>query len=157
MLWYYLALAAGVVSVLFGFVQARSIQSAPAGDARMREIAAAIQEGANAYLGRQYRTIAIVGVVVAIALAVFFRNWQEPLGFVIGAVLSGAAGFIGMKVSVQANVRTTEASKSGLNEGLKMAFKSGAVTGLLVVGLALLGIVVYYGILTMGLGLDITV
>ena len=157
MLWYYLALAAGVVSVLFGFVQARSIQSAPAGDARMREIAAAIQEGANAYLGRQYRTIAIVGVVVAIALAVFFRNWQEPLGFIIGAVLSGAAGFIGMKVSVQANVRTTEASKSGLNEGLKMAFKSGAITGLLVVGLALLGIVVYYGILTMGLGLDITV
>ena len=159
-MWYYLALAAGVISVVYGFIQARSIQSAPAGDARMREIAAAIQEGANAYLGRQYRTIAIVGVVVVILLGLAFRSWQVPLGFVIGAVLSGAAGFIGMKVSVQANVRTTEAARSGLNAGLKMAFKSGAVTGLLVVGLALIGIVVYYGILTssigFGLGLSLT-
>ena len=151
-MWYYLALAAGLISVLYGFIQARSIQSAPAGDARMREIAAAIQEGANAYLGRQYRTIAIVGVVVVVLLAAAFRSWQAPLGFLIGAVLSGAAGFIGMKVSVQANVRTTEAAKSGLNAGLKMAFKSGAVTGLLVVGLALLGIVLYYGFLTSQLG-----
>jgi len=159
-MWYYLALAAGIISVVYGFVQARSIQAAPAGDARMREIAAAIQEGANAYLGRQYRTIAIVGVVVVILLAVAFRSWQAPLGFIIGAVLSGAAGFIGMKVSVQANVRTTEAAKSGLNAGLKMAFKSGAITGLLVVGLALIGIVVYYGILTseigFGLGLSMS-
>ncbi|MEZ5954591.1 MAG: sodium-translocating pyrophosphatase [Hyphomonas sp.] len=156
-MWYYLALGAGVVSVLFGWLQINSIMKAPSGDARMREIAAAIQEGANAYLGRQYKTIAIVGVIVVIALAIAFRNWQAPVGFIIGAVLSGAAGFIGMKVSVQANVRTTEAAKSGLNEGLKMAFKSGAITGLLVVGLALIGIVVYYGILTMALGLDIKV
>jgi K(+)-stimulated pyrophosphate-energized sodium pump len=87
-MWYYLALAAGVISVLYGFIQARSIQSAPAGDARMREIAAAIQEGANAYLGRQYRTIAIVGVVVVVLLGLAFQSWQQPLGFVIGAVLS---------------------------------------------------------------------
>ncbi|MCA8903024.1 MAG: sodium/proton-translocating pyrophosphatase, partial [Hyphomonas sp.] len=160
-MWYYLALAAGVVSVIFGWLQIQSIMKAPSGDARMREIAAAIQEGANAYLGRQYRTIGIVGVIVVVALAIAFKNWQAPVGFIIGAVLSGAAGFIGMKVSVQANVRTTEASKNGLNDGLKMAFKSGAVTGLLVVGLALIGIVLYYGILTseigFGLGLDISV
>ena len=154
-MWYYLALAAGVVSVLFGWLQINSIMKAPSGDARMREIAQAIQEGANAYLSRQYRTIAIVGVVVVVVLAVLFRGWHVPVGFVIGAVLSGAAGFIGMKVSVQANVRTTEASKSGLNAGLKLAFKSGAITGMLVVGLALLGIVIYYGLLTMVLGLNL--
>lgn len=156
-MWYYLALAAGVVSVLYGWLQINSIMKAPAGDARMREIAQAIQEGANAYLGRQYRTIAIVGAVVVVLLIILFRNWQVPVGFVIGAALSGAAGFIGMKVSVQANVRTTEAAKSGLNAGLKMAFKSGAITGMLVVGLALLGIVVYYGLLTMVAGLNLGV
>ncbi len=156
-MWYYLALGAGVLSVIYGFVQARSIQAAPAGDARMREIAMAIQEGANAYLSRQYRTIAMVGVVVVILLALAFQSWQAPVGFIIGAVLSGAAGFIGMKISVQANVRTTEASKSGLNEGLKMAFKSGAITGMLVVGLALLGIVLYYGLLTQVMGLSLNV
>ncbi len=156
-MWYYLALAAGVVSVLYGWLQINSIMKAPAGDARMREIAQAIQEGANAYLGRQYRTIAIVGAVVVVLLIILFQNWQVPVGFVIGATLSGAAGFIGMKVSVQANVRTTEAAKSGLNAGLKMAFKSGAITGMLVVGLALLGIVVYYGLLTMVAGLNLGV
>ena len=156
-MWFYLALAAGVISVAYGYLQIQSIMKAPTGDARMREIALAIQEGANAYLGRQYRTIAIVGVVVVVLLAVAFRSWQVPLGFIIGAVLSGAAGFIGMKVSVQANVRTTEAARSGLNAGLKLAFKSGAITGMLVVGLALLGIVIYYGVLTKALGLSMAV
>ena len=147
-LWYYIALAAGIVAVLYGWLQSRSIMSADAGSDRMKEIASAIQEGANAYLKRQYITIAMVGVVVTIGLAIAFRGWEVPLGFVIGAVLSGAAGFIGMKVSVQANIRTTQASSISLAKGLDMAFKSGAVTGLLVVGLALIGVVAYYGLLT---------
>ena len=147
-LWFWIALAAGVAAVLYGWLQSRSIMSADAGTDRMKEIASAIQEGANAYLKRQYTTIAMVGVGVIILLAIFFRSWEVPLGFVIGAVLSGAAGFIGMKVSVQANVRTTQAASKSLQGGLAMAFKSGAVTGLLVVGLALLGVVGYYGFLT---------
>ncbi|MFN3610073.1 MAG: sodium-translocating pyrophosphatase, partial [Hyphomonas sp.] len=155
MTWYTLALGAGILSVLYGWVQIQSIMKAPAGNARMLEIAVAIQEGANAYLKRQYRTIAIVGVLVAIVLVVLL-TWKAALGFLIGAVLSGAAGYIGMLVSVRANVRTTEASRQGLNEGLKMAFKSGAVTGMLVVGLALIGIVGYYGLLTGPMGLSLT-
>ena len=147
-LWIILALLAGAASVLYGFVQSRAISSASAGNERMQDIAKAIQEGANAYLNRQYRTIAIVGLITTVILAVLFRNWYVPLGFVLGAALSGAAGFIGMKVSVQANVRTTEASRKSLGDGLAMAFKSGAVTGLLVVGLALLGITFYYWLLT---------
>ncbi|MCH9751271.1 MAG: sodium/proton-translocating pyrophosphatase, partial [Alphaproteobacteria bacterium] len=146
-LWFWIALVAAVLAIGFGWLQSQSIMKADAGNDRMKEIAAAIQEGANAYLSRQYRTIAIVGVGVVVILAVLFRNWEVPLGFVIGAVLSGAAGFIGMKVSVQANVRTTQAASVSLQDGLSMAFKSGAVTGLLVVGLALLGVAAYYGLL----------
>jgi len=146
-LWFWIALVAAVLAIGFGWLQSQSIMKADSGNDRMKEIAAAIQEGANAYLSRQYRTIAMVGVGVVIILAILFRNWEVPLGFVIGAVLSGAAGFIGMKVSVQANVRTTQAASTSLQDGLSMAFKSGAVTGLLVVGLALLGVVAYYGLL----------
>lgn len=146
-LWFWIALVAAVLAIGFGWLQSQSIMKADAGNDRMKEIASAIQEGANAYLNRQYRTIAIVGVGVVVILAILFRNWEVPLGFVIGAVLSGAAGFIGMKVSVQANVRTTQAASTSLQDGLSMAFKSGAVTGLLVVGLALLGVVAYYGLL----------
>ena len=155
-LWIILALVAGALSVLYGWIQSSAISSASAGNERMQEIAKAIQEGASAYLSRQYRTIAIVGVATAILLAILFRNWYVPVGFVLGAVLSGAAGFIGMKVSVQANVRTTEASRKSLGDGLAMAFKSGAVTGLLVVGLALLGITFYYWLLTGPMNFDPT-
>lgn len=146
-LWFWIALVAALLAIVFGWLQSQSIMKADAGNDRMKEIAAAIQEGANAYLSRQYRTIAMVGVGVVVVLFILFRNWEVPAGFIIGAVLSGAAGFIGMKVSVQANVRTTHAASTSLQDGLSMAFKSGAVTGLLVVGLALLGVVAYYGLL----------
>ncbi len=152
--WYYAALIAGLLSVGFGMWQISSINSASAGNARMQEIAKAIQEGANAYLSRQYRMITYVGIGVLIVLAIAFQNWQVPVGFLVGAVLSGVAGFIGMKVSVQANVRTTEASRESLGAGLNLAFKSGAVTGMLVVGLALLGIVLYYGLLVGAMGAE---
>ena len=155
-LWIILALVAGALSVLYGWIQSSAISSASAGTERMQEIAKAIQEGANAYLKRQYTTIFWVGLLATIVLAILFRNWYVPVGFIIGAALSGAAGFIGMKVSVQANVRTTEASRKSLGDGLAMAFKSGAVTGLLVVGLALLGITAYYWLLTGPLGFDPT-
>ena len=151
-MWLYLALGAGVLSLVYGAITIRSILAAPTGDKRMGEISRAIQEGANAYLSRQYRTIAIVGAVVFFA-AFFVLGWQASVGFLIGAVLSGVAGFIGMLVSVRANVRTTEASRGSLGGGLNIAFKSGAVTGMLVVGLALLGVVGYYGVLTGSMGL----
>ncbi len=155
--WTYLAGLAAVLAVIYGILQSNAIMKAPSGNARMREIAEAIQEGANAYLKRQYRTIAMVGVVAFVVLWILFRTWHVPFGFALGAVLSGLAGFIGMKVSVQANVRTTEASRSGLNAGLQMAFKSGAVTGMLVVGLALFGIVIYYALLTRTLALSMNI
>ena len=151
-LW--LPIVAGAIAVFYGVFTTQRLMKMPSGNAKMQEIAAAIQEGANAYLKRQYQTIAIVGVLVTVVIAFFFKNWQAPLGFVLGAVLSGAAGFIGMKVSVQANVRTTEASSKGLAQGLNVAFLSGAVTGLYVVGLALLGLAGYFAFLTTGMGLE---
>ncbi|WP_339336101.1 sodium-translocating pyrophosphatase [uncultured Maricaulis sp.] len=146
-----LAIAAAVLAIIYGVVQTQRLMSASAGTEKMQEIASAIQEGANAYLKRQYTTIAIVGVAVCVLLAVFL-GWQVALGFAIGAVLSGAAGFIGMLVSVRANVRTTQAASTSLAAGLAVAFRSGAITGMLVAGLALLGVAGYYWILTGPMG-----
>ena len=139
MLIVYAAMVCGLLAVLYGFVTSRQVLAAPAGNEKMQDIAAAIQEGAQAYLGRQYRTIAVVGVVVAIILAVTL-GLISTVGFVIGAVLSGVAGYVGMNISVRANVRTAEASRTSLQGGLTMAFRSGAITGLLVAGLGLLSI-----------------
>ena len=144
---YYLVLVCGVIALLYGAWAVRSVLAAPAGNERMQEIAAAIQEGASAYLNRQYTAIAVVGVIIGILLG-FWLGPLSAIGYAIGAVLSGLAGFIGMHVSVRANVRTTEAARSvGLAGGLDVAFKSGAVTGMLVVGLALLGVTGYYIVL----------
>ncbi len=137
----------GALSIVYGALTTRSLLAASAGSPRMKEIAAAIQEGAQAYLTRQYTTIAIAGAAIFVLLA-FLLSFTVAIGFLVGAVLSGAAGFIGMLVSVRANVRTTNAAAKGLAEGLSMAFKAGAVTGMLVAGLALLGVTVYYWILT---------
>ena len=142
-----LVIVAGLLAVVYGIWQSRAILSASAGNDKMKEIAAAIQEGANAYLKRQYMTIGIVGAVIFV-IVFLLLGWQVALGFLIGAVLSGAAGFIGMLISVRANVRTTEAASKSLAGGLSMAFRSGAVTGMLVAGLALLGVAVYYYLLT---------
>jgi len=150
-----ITLVCALAALAYGGWAIQSVLSAPAGNARMQEIAAAIQEGADAYLKRQYMTIAAVAAVVAVILAIAFGNVIVPLGFVIGATLSGLAGFVGMYVSVRANVRTTEASRKGLAEGLAIAFKSGASTGMLVVGLALLAIAGYYALLTGAFGLDV--
>ena len=134
---------AGILSIVYGYFTGKHILSASAGNLKMQEIASAIQVGAKAYLNRQYKTIAIVGIVVLIIISYTF-SILVGLGYLIGAVLSGAAGYVGMLVSVQANVRTAEASRKGLAQGLSIAFKSGAVTGMLVAGLALLSITVYY-------------
>ncbi len=142
-----IAIICGVLAVIYGFVTSRQVLSASAGNEKMQEIAAAIQEGAKAYLGRQYRTIAIVGVVVAVLVAVFL-GVIPTIGFIIGAVLSGVAGYIGMNISVRANVRTAAAAQTGLQAGLTMAFRAGAITGMLVAGLALLAIAVFFWYLT---------
>ncbi len=142
-----LIVGCGVLALLYGVYAIRSVLAAPAGTERMQEIAAAIQEGANAYLNRQYTAIAIAGVVIGVGLGLLL-GLTVAIGFFIGAILSGAAGYIGMNVSVRANVRTTEAARSsGLGAGLGIAFKSGAITGMLVAGLALLGVAVYWMIL----------
>jgi K(+)-stimulated pyrophosphate-energized sodium pump len=144
-LW--LSIGAGVVAILFGVVSTQWILKQPAGNSRMQEIAAAIQEGAKAYMDRQYLTIGGVGVVLAIILA-FALGWATAIGFAIGAIFSALAGYIGMYVSVRANVRTAEAATKGVNPALDVAFRGGAITGMLVVGLGLLGVAGYFLILT---------
>ncbi len=146
------ALVAGVAAVLYGFWTSKTVLAMSPGNARMQEIAGAVQEGASAYLNRQYRTIAIVGVAIAVLVG-FLLGITVAIGFAIGAILSGAAGYIGMLISVRANVRTAEGARKGLEHGLDIAFKSGAVTGMLVAGLALLSVAGYYGVL-LAMGAD---
>jgi K(+)-stimulated pyrophosphate-energized sodium pump len=142
-----IAIACGVIAVLYGILTSRQVLASSAGNQRMIEVSGAIQEGARAYLRRQYTTIALVGVVVAVLFFIFLGG-LSAVAFLIGAILSGVAGFIGMNISVRANVRTAEAARTSLQRGLTVAFRAGAVTGLLVAGLALLAISVLFWYLT---------
>ena len=150
-----LVILAGLLAVLYGIVQTASLMRASPGNAKMQEIAAAIQEGAQAYLQKQYTAIALVGAVILVAVY-FLIGQSAAIGFAIGATLSGLAGFVGMLISVRANVRTAQAASEGLAKGLSLAFRSGAITGMLVAGFALLGVAGYYGVLTGPMGLEKT-
>src|SRR5580700_9530328 len=144
-LW--LIVLCGLLAIVYGIWAIWSVMQADPGSAKMQEISAAVREGAQAYLKRQYTTIGIVGIVIFLIVG-YFLGWLVAVGFAIGAVLSGLAGFIGMNVSVRANVRTAQAAISSLAGGLEIAFKAGAITGMLVAGLALLGVTVYFAVLT---------
>src|SRR3989338_6296310 len=140
---FWVSTLSGLAAIAYGFIISSWVLKEPAGNDKMRSIASAIQEGANAYLARQYKTVAVVAIILAIAIYFFF-NLTTTVGFLIGAVASALAGFAGIYVAVRANVRTAEAAKSGLSHAFSLAFKGGAVTGLFVVGLGLLAVTIFY-------------